>query len=332
MYEHLKNELLMKLSGKLDPCSLESVSRALDEVACKYTVAQAELSLTVLGREEMQSIIKTYIVVKTMEGLSKETLKIYLLHLTLFMNAMRKPLNEIAANDIRLYLIHYQQVRGISNRSLDKVRTYLSSFFRWAASEEYIDKNPMGNFKPIKSEILPRCFLTQFELEMLRRACSTLRETAIIETFYSTGCRVSELTDIKLSDIDWFTHTVHLIGKGRKHRNSYLNAKAEVAINEYLSQRKHASEYLFCNDRGGGKMTRYNIERMFREIAARSGIEGKHITPHSLRHTTATQAIRSGMPVEDIQKLLGHSSIATTMVYAEASEDNVLREHKKYIV
>lgn len=143
---------------------------------------------------------------------------------------------------------------------------------------------------------------------------------------------MSELTGILLSDIDWPTRTVHLLGKGKKHRSSYLNAKAEVAIREYLSRRRHASVYLFCNDRGGGPMKKSNVERMMRGIAQRAGLGGRGISPHVLRHTTATQAIQSGMPVEDIQQLLGHSSIATTMIYAEVSQDNVRSGHKKYIV
>lgn len=332
MYEHFKNELLRLLSDKIDDTNLVAVSAALDTLASTYSIKRAEKALVVTGREELQRLIKTYIVVKHMEGLSGGTLKNYLLHLTLFMKGTTKPICDISANDVRLYLFKYQQARHVSNRTLDKVRGCLTSFFRWAACEQYIERSPVETLKPIKSEVHPRCFLTQIELELLRRACNTNRETAIIETFYSTGCRVSELVNIKLSDIDWNTHTVHLVGKGRKHRNSYLNAKAEVSIKDYLSKRVHASCYLFCNERGGGQMSKANIEKMIRQIVSRSGITGKHITPHSLRHTTATQAMRSGMPVEDIQKLLGHSSVATTMIYAEASEDNVMHEHTKYIV
>ena len=174
--------------------------------------------------------------------------------------------------------------------------------------------------------------MTQKELELLRRACKTPRELAIIETLYSTGCRVSELTNIKLCDIDWEKRAVHLVGKGKKHRDSYLNAKAEVSIGDYLLHRKYQSEYLFCNDRGGGKTTKDNIEKIVRNIAARSEISGKHITPHVMRHTTATQALNSGMQVQDIQKMLGHSNIATTMIYAQTSIEHVAAEHKKYIV
>ena len=245
---------------------------------------------------------------------------------------MRKPIREITANDIRLYLFGYQQQRGTSNRSLEVVRISLGTFFQWATNEKYLDQNPMLNIKPIKYEKRPREALSQMDLEYVRRACADKREVAIVEMLYSTGCRVSELTGIKLSDIDWTSHSVSLLGKGNKHRVSYVNAKAEVAVKEYLKSRKHQSEYLFCNDRGGSPMKKDNIERIMRGIASRSGVEGKRISPHVLRHTTATQAMRSGMPVQDIQQLLGHASIATTMIYASTSAEAVQMGHKKHIV
>lgn len=332
MREQLRNELLAALGENMGAEDLRAAERAIDAVISRYDVRPAETHLAVLGREEMERLIKTYIVVRRMEGLSETTLANYYKTLRLFMLEMRKPLAEITANDIRLYLYGYQERRGVSNRSLNAVRTAICTFFRWAASEKYIPCSPVEPIKPIKFEVRPRKAVTQIELEMLRRGCRDARELAILETLYSTGCRVSELTGILLSDIDWPTRTVHLLGKGKKHRSSYLNSKAEVAIREYLSRRRHASVYLFCNDRGGGPMQKGNVERMMRGIAQRAGLGGRGISPHVLRHTTATQAIQSGMPVEDIQQLLGHSSIATTMIYAEVSQDNVRSGHKKYIV
>lgn len=332
MREQLRNELLAALGANMDADTLRAAERAIDAVISRYDVQPAETHLAVLGRDEMERLVKTYIVVRRMEGLSETTLASYYRTLRLFMLEMRKPIAEITANDIRLYLYGYQEARGVSNRSLDAMRAAICTFFRWAAAEQYIPYSPVDSIKPIKYEVRPRKAVTQIELEMLRRGCRDARELAILEMLYSAGCRVSELTGILLSDIDWPTRTVHLLGKGKKHRSSYLNAKAEVAIREYLSRRRHASVYLFCNDRGGGPMQKGNVERMMRGIAQRAGLGGRGISPHVLRHTTATQAIQSGMPVEDIQQLLGHSSIATTMIYAEVSQDNVRSGHKKYIV
>ena len=311
---------------------LVGISNSLDALSKKYTVAPSETRLTVSGRDEFEALIKTFIVVKKMEGLSELTLKQYLMHLTHFMLAFSVPISQIDGNQIRLYLFEYQRNRHISNRSLDRVRATLCSFFRWAASEGYIQKSPAESLRPIKFEEKPRKALEQIELEMMRKACKCKRDAAILETFYSTGCRVSELINIKLSDIDWNKHTVHLLGKGKKHRTSFINAKATVAILEYIKTRKYKSEFLFCNDRGGTAMKKENVERIIRKIAADANLKDKGVTPHVIRHTTATQALRSGMPVNDIQILLGHSNVATTMIYSHTSIDNVQSEHIRCVV
>ena len=311
---------------------LKLISAGLDIVAQKYVVSAAETAIAVIGREEMVNLVKTYLVVRRMEGLRDSTLESYLTHLRNFTNAMRKPISQLTANDIRMYLFYYQQRNDITNRSLEAVRGCLSTFFAWAANEKYIEQNPMISVKPIKYQKKPREALTQIDLEYIRRACSTKRETAIIEMLYSTGCRVSELAGVKLTDVDWSAHSVSLLGKGNKTRTSYINAKAEVAIKEYLKDRRYQSDYLFCNDRLGTPMKKDNIERIVRNIAGKSGIQGKHISPHVLRHTTATQAMRSGMPVQDIQQLLGHANISTTMIYASTSAEAVAAGHKKFVV
>lgn len=332
MYEQFKNQLLTALASSFTVEQLQLISYKLDVIADNYSIKAAEKSLAILGREEMVKLVKTYLVVRNMEGLSVKTLESYYLHLKNFTNAMRKPVKELTANDIRLYLFHYQQRHDITNRSLEAVRGCLATFFQWATNEKYLEQNPMLNIKPIKYEKRPREALSQMDLEYVRRACSSKRETAIVEVLYSTGCRVSELTGIKLSDIDWASHSVALLGKGNKHRTSYINAKAEVAVKEYLKDRKNKSEYLFCNERGGTQMKKDNVEKIIRGISTRSGLVNKKISPHVFRHTTATQALRAGMPVQDIQQLLGHSSIATTMIYATTSADAVAAGHKKFVV
>lgn len=331
MREHMRQELLTALAGRMSTEELAYVARKFDAVAEGYEIRRAETHLTVYGRDELEGLIKTYLVVKKMEGLSSKTLDQYGIYLHKFLLAMSKPPTEITANDIRLFLFRYQEQTGLSNRTLDRVRSIVCSFFRWAACEEYIPRSPVETIKAIRFEEKPRRAITQIELERLRRACQTPRELAIVEILYSTGCRVSELIGIQLSDINWSTKSVHLLGKGRKHRDSYINAKAEIAIREYLSGRKHESVFLLCNDRGGEPMKKENVERIMRVLSERAGM-GKRITPHVLRHTTATQAVRSGMAVEDVQQLLGHSSIATTMIYAEISQDGVREMHRRCVV
>lgn len=332
MKERMRNELLAAISDALDEEQLRLLARRFDEVAAGYDVQRAQLSLAVLGREEFEKIIKTFLVVKGMEGMARGTLENYAQRLRAFMMASIRPLGELTANDIRLFLFSYQQERGISNRTLESIRISICAFMRWAALEGYIEKDPAQMLKPIKFMAKPRRAMSQVELEMIRRACQTPRETAMVETLYSTGCRVSELTGIKLNDLDWNRKTVTLFGKGQKYRTSYINAKAEVSIRAYLRSRRHDSIFLFCNDRGGGQMGKDNVERMIKKIAERAGLGSAGITPHVFRHTTATQALYSGMPVEDIQQLLGHATVATTMVYAHVDQGAVQEKHKKYIV
>lgn len=335
LYERMRHDLMMAVASKLTHLSKDdlcAIAQSLDSIATHYNISEAETQIAVLGREEFIRVIKCFLVVKRMEGISEKTIKHYLLILKNFMEASVKPLNDITANDIRIYLFKYQDERGVKNRTLEGMRVVIGTFMKWAASEEYINRDPTVSLKPIKYAGKPREALEQIDLEILRKACRDARETALIEAMYSTGCRVSELCGIKLSDIDWEKKTVLLFGKGGKYRTSYINAKAEVALRAYLKWRRHDSLFLFCNDRGGGQMKKDNIEKIVRNLRERAGMADRNITPHVFRHTTATQALKSGMPVSDIQKLLGHSNVATTMIYAHVSQSDVQAGHRRCVI
>lgn len=332
MYEKFRNDFMLEIMD-LPEETVKFTIKALDRVALKYEFAQKECSLAIYG-EELPDAAKMYLVVKKMAGLSDGTLANYKLMLELFFGRIRKPPERVEPNDIRMFLYAYQQERGISSRTLDKYREYIARFFSWANNEGYISKDPAKNIPAIKYEAKPRVALSQVELEYLRSACETPRETAIIEMLYSTGCRVSELAILKRSDIDWHEKSVHLYGKGRKHRTSFINAKAEVALIRYLDSRNDDSEFLFVSSRRPYRnLKKEGIEKIVRTIGHRSSRKtNKTITPHVLRHTTATTALQSGMPIEDISKLLGHESIDTTMIYAKTSLENVRSGHRKHIV
>lgn len=211
--------------------------------------------------DDLPELAKAYLVCKKIEGLSDRTLDTYMRNLKIFFRGIRKPIEQINANDIRVYLFSYQQERKCSNRSLDKYRGYLSSFFSWATDEGYLQRNPMRTIPPIKYERKPRQNLTQLELEYLRADCKTPRERAIIEFLYSTGCRVSEISGVKKSDIDWNKKSVHLFGKGRKHRTSFINAKSEVSLLTYLETREDDCEYLFVSERKPYRQGRHRGHR-----------------------------------------------------------------------
>lgn len=309
------------------------ILHALDQIMDGYEITKKETSL-VVSRDGVPEPVRAYLVSKKIEGLSDKTLETYLRNLRLFFGAVRKSLDQITTNDIRVYLFTYQSNRHCSNRSLDKYRSYLAGFFTWLTNEGYITNNPMRTISTIKYERKPRQNLTQLELEYLRSSCETVREKAIIEFLYSTGCRVSELTHIKKEDVDWNTKRVHLFGKGQKHRTSFLNAKSEVALAAYLKSREDDSEFLFVSERKPHQqLSKEAVEKVVRKLAAKmSTVISKPITPHILRHTTATMALQSGMPIEDISKLLGHESIDTTMIYAKTSIESVQQNHLKYVI
>ena len=333
-YEQMKNRFLLEVSNEMPSLSVENVNKigtALDRAAYGYEISQKDTALSTCV-DPIPVLVKTYIIVKKTEGRSDGTLENYARVLKDFFFWCRKQPEEVNANDIRMYLYDYGQRRHISEQSLDKYREIICWFFGWCHSEEYIQRNPARSVKAIKHESRERQALSQMELEYLRLACKTKRERAIIEVLYSTGCRVSELIRLKLSDVDWADNTVHLFGKGKKHRTGYLNAKAVVSLRDYLNSRKDDCENLFTTERAPYRnLSKEAVELSVRNISERSNL-GKRITPHVLRHTTATQAVNSGMPIEDVSKLLGHASVATTMIYAKPSKNRVQSEHTRCVI
>lgn len=332
MYDQFKNQFILSISNEFDASDIKRIIDKLNMVAHDYAITKKSTEIATTTGNVIPKIVKTYLVCKRLEGLSEQTLYNYGHYLQLFFEEVGKEPDKITSNDIRVFLYAYQEKRGVSNRSLDKYRTYIASFYQWAVDEEYLTKNPTKSVKPIKYESKPRQALTQLELEYLRIACQTDRERAMVEFLYSTGCRISELSNVKISDIDWKTKQVTLFGKGKKYRTSYLNAKAEVFLKKYLESRRGDSEYLFTSAKKPyGQIHKAGLERIIRIISDRSRME-KNVTPHILRHTTATLALNNGMPVADISKLLGHSNISTTMIYAHTSLESVQNGHKKCVI
>lgn len=332
MYEQMRNDFLVLLAEAGD-LTVGTAMNALDRVADRYVISKKETALTTYTGG-LPELVKVYLVCKKMSGLSEATLSGYGTMLSVFFREVGKTPGQVSANDIRMFLYRYQEQRQVSLRTLDKYREYISRFYAWACAEGYLQTNPAGNLAKIRYEEKPRVALSQVELEHLREACNTVREKAIIEFLYSTGARVSELVGIKKSDVNWRDRAVHLFGKGRKHRTSFLNAKAEVCLLNYLDRRDDDCEFLFVTERKPYRqLGKDGVERIVRLIAERASAKiGRPVTPHILRHTTATTALQSGMPIADISKLLGHESIDTTMIYAKSSLDDVRAGHKKHII
>ena len=329
MREQFVQEFISRLDGKLSCDCLRTVLNELSVFVKDYEISPAETSLAVIN--EIPNEFKAYIVTKKIEGRSDGTLRLYTLRLTNMYRTIGKRTEDITQNDIRIYLYGLQKESGMSDRTLDGLRHILNGYFGWCLNEGYIHRNPCAAISPIKFEEKPRVPFSDTEMEMIRGACKTKRDKAIIETLYSTGCRCSELHRLERADVNLETREVRLFGKGKKHRVSYLNARAVVALKVYLASRADDNEKLFVTEKAPKReLTTAAVEKIVRNIGKRAGID--NCFPHRFRHTMASDGLEHGMPVTDLQKLLGHTKLETTMIYAKTSQTLVSSSHKRFIV
>lgn len=300
----------------------------LEEIIERYTVL---LKTREDLQEDLLSNIKLYISSKRIEGLSETTLADYYRELVMFEYFVGKPTVQIATTDIRQYLAHNENVMLSTNA---KKLSVIKSFFTWLVDEEIILRNPALRIKQMKQpKRLPKA-LSAIELEQVREACQTLRERALVEVMYSTGCRLSEVSNMKRRGIDWASGAMSVIGKGNKERIVYLNPKAKFHTERYLKECERDevdSEYLFSTERRPYRqMKNKSIQDVIDKIATRTDIQ-KNITPHVFRHTFATLAMESGIELGDLQQLLGHESANTTLRYAAVSEQRKHAAHKRFV-
>lgn len=324
-YNRMRRELEMELKARNIDAS--SVLVAVDMVVRNYDISIRE------NTGNGMDVLQEFIACCEYQKLAAGTIENYWLVLSGLLRNVNMPIDSIRTTDIRTYMQKYQRERGVSDNTMNKYREYICGFWKWCCNEGYVQNNAASGLRKIKCEKKTREALTQTDLEYIRQGCRCARDRAMVEVLYSTGCRVSELCRLRKEDVDWNTKTVHLFGKGRKHRTSYLNAKAEIYLKAYLEERKDDCEFLFVTMRGKHEMSTAAVERIFRNLGNELAEKVKKpITPHIFRHTTATTALRGGMPIEDIQALLGHENIETTMVYAHTTEESVQANHKKYVV
>ena len=332
--ENFANEFISKLDGKISDEALRTVLQELQVFTSNYDISQRETHV-VPYQSNVPDCYRVYMVAKKIEGMSPESMKTYNFYLTDFFEHINRPFEQVTTNDIRIYLYETQKRTGVSNRTLDGKRLVINTFMDWCWKEGYIPNNPCASIKPIKFEEKPREPLSNMELEIVRDACENYRDKAMIELFYSTGCRLSEMVNLKISDIDFASKEVHLFGKGSKHRTSYLNAKAEYMLKKYFElerSKESISDSVFVIFRKPyNGMHKGAIYARVKAIQKRSGIE-RSLFPHLLRHTMATDALNRGMNVAEVKEILGHEKLDTTMIYAKISHDSVKFNHKRYIV
>ena len=274
-------------------------------------------------RSDLNRRIKYYLGAKRIDGLSDKTLGNYRCNLEMFAARVNKSAAKVTTDDIRGYISYLDETRHLKDTSLQTHINILRAFFGWLHTEERIKKNPMSKIKSLKLDKKgARQALTVEELERLRDACKTYREKALIEFLVSTGCRLSEIAQLRAADLNLADRSVQVTGKGDKDRVVYFSVRARLMVQEYIVQRKGGDGLFVSNKSPYEPLKPRAIQRIVRSLSERAGLEGR-VHPHLLRHTFATHALNGGMDVTVIQRLLGHEDIATTQIYAELNEEGV---------
>ena len=282
--------------------------------------------------EEIPNVeyLKMFIDAKQIEGCSERTLQYYRVTIEHMLGSIETPIRKITTDEIRGYLVDYQKVNNCSKVTVDNVRRNMSSFFSWLEEEDYILKSPMRRIHKIKTKQPVKETITDEMIEKLRDNCTCVRDLAMIDLLYSTGIRVGELVGLNISDIDFEERECIVFGKGDKERRVYFDAKAKLHLQEYIESRTDDNPALFVTlDAPHARLKISGVEIRVRELGRKLNIDKIH--PHKFRRTMATRAIDKGMPIEQVQKILGHSQIDTTMQYAIVNQNNVKVSHRRYI-
>ena len=274
--------------------------------------------------------LKMFLDAKKIEGCSERTIQYYKVTVEHLLSKIEESVRKITTEEIRAYLADYQKWNNCSNVTIDNIRRNISSFFSWLEEEDYILKSPMKRIHKIKTEKVVKETLSDETLECLRDNCDNIRDLAIIDLLASTGMRVGELVKININDIDFENRECIVFGKGNKERPVYFDARTKIHLKNYINSRSDDNPALFVSlDKPYNRLQISGVEIRLRNLGKRLGINKVH--PHKFRRTVATKAIDKGMPIEQVQNLLGHSQIDTTMHYAMVNQNNVKESHRKYV-
>ena len=310
---------MQQMFSLLDNYQLKTLQTVLNEVIQNENTMNQDLNYTEL-----------FISAKRIEGCSEKTLTYYNSTISHMENTIGKSPMHITTEDLREYLLNYQSENGSSKITIDNIRRILSSFFSWLEDEDYIVKSPIRRIHKVKTSINIKETYTDEELEKMRDSCSDLRDLAIIDMLSSTGMRIGEMVLLNRSDINFAERECIVFGKGSKERIVYFDARTKIHLSNYLSSRTDDNPALFVSLRNPHSRLQINgIESRLKVIGRSLGINRVH--PHKFRRTLATMAIDKGMPIEQLQRLLGHQKIDTTLQYAMVKQSNVKLAHKKYI-
>jgi integrase/recombinase XerD len=319
----------------------EKIVAILNEMSEHLSVSQMkklqEVILRVFSENDLtkkqidnSEFLKLFLEAKKIEGCSERTIQYYRVTIEKMLQKVTIPARKITTEDMRDYLAGYQQINNCSKVTVDNVRRNISSFFFWLEEENYILKSPMRRIHKIKTNKQVKETISDEDIEKLRDACRCHRDLAIVDLLYSTGMRVGELVSLNRSDVNFELRECVVLGKGGKERKVYFDAKAKLHLQEYLNGRVDNNSALFVTlNRPFERLKISGVEIRVRNLGKCVGLLKIH--PHKFRRSMATRAIDKGMPIEQVQKILGHSQIDTTMQYAIVNQGNVKISHQKYI-
>lgn len=319
----------------------EKIVMIINEMADYLNISQMKklqevllqtFSENAVQKEEISNdeYLRLFLDAKRIEGCSERTIQYYSVTVERMLQSIENPVRKISTEEIRKYLVDYQKINDCSKVTVDNIRRNISSFFSWLEEEDYILKSPMRRIHKIKTKQQVKEIISDEAIELLRDHCQCSRDLAMIDLLYSTGIRVGELVNLNISDVDFEARECVVFGKGDKERKVYFDAKAKLHLLNYLNKRNDDNPALFVTlDAPHDRLKISGVEMRIRTLGRKLNM-GK-IHPHKFRRTMATRAIDRGMPIEQVQKILGHSQIDTTMQYAIVNQTNVKTSHQKFI-
>jgi len=329
----MKDKLIAEILADMNPIltlqQLEELQRVLTYKLHKVGIMEnktPDLQENV-GNE---GVLEVFISAKRIEGCSEKSLKYYNSTIRQMFDQLNKPVREINTDDLRCYLANFQKERSSSKVTIDNIRRIFSSFFGWLEDEDYILKSPVRRIHKVKTDKTIKDTFSDEGLELLRDACEEIRDLAMIDLLASTGMRVGELVRLNREDINFHERECVVFGKGSSERVVYFDARTKIHLLNYLNSRNDNNLALFVSlAMPNERLMIGGVETRIREIGNRADMQKVH--PHKFRRTLATRAIDKGMPIEQVQRLLGHVKIDTTMHYAMVNQANVKNSHRKFI-
>ena len=329
MKEKTIENILAEMSDILDTRQQERLREVL-KTAFEQVVMMPVKSEEQQREQANGELLQAFISAKKIEGCSEKTLCYYQSSIEALLRSEQKRIGELETNDIRSYLARYQEERGSSRVTIDNLRRIFSSFFAWLEDEDYIAKSPVRRIHKVRTESLVKEVINDEHMEVLRDTCHEIRDLAMIDLLASTGMRVGELVKLNRVDVDFVNRECVVLGKGSKERIVYFDARTKLHLQNYLNSRTDENEALFVSLlEPHNRLEIAGVEIMLRKLGR--SLEINKVHPHKFRRTLATRAIDKGMPIEQVQKLLGHQKIDTTMEYAIVDQQNVKNSHKKYL-